>query len=169
MVAPLRNPRCPLNLRADYLRPSPADNCKNKDAIAEHSPDEPSGKSDLQRLETSVQWLKREVLIVQVEAVLRTQKQRRRLPRAGQLAPVFRVPSVNTEEKAEALAFHVAPPLASERLPFTPSRGQQLRNLRGMLCVLIASVVAGSIAYHISVGVLFPASVPAQAGHLQVQ
>jgi hypothetical protein len=54
-----------------------------------------------QRLETRVQWLKREVLIVQVEAVLRSEKQRRRLPHAGQLVPVFGVPSVNTEEKTD--------------------------------------------------------------------
>jgi hypothetical protein len=141
MVAPLRYPPRPLNPNADNFRPSPAANCKNEDAIAGHRPDGLCGSAtDLQRLETSVQWLKREVLIVQVETVLRTQKQRRRLPRAGQLAPVFRVPSVNTGEKAEALAFYVAPPLAFERFPFTPSKERQLRNLRGMLCVLIASL-----------------------------
>ena len=33
-----------------------------------------TAQSNLQRLETSVQWLKREVLIVQVEAVLRSEK-----------------------------------------------------------------------------------------------
>jgi hypothetical protein len=170
MVAPLRNPPRPLNPNADNFQPSLAANWKNEETIAGHNPDEHcSNDTDLQRLETSVQWLKREVLIVQVEAVLRTQKQRRRLPRVAQLVPVFRVPSVNTEETAEALPFHVARPLASERLPFTPTKGQQLRNLRGMLCFLVASVVAGSIAYHISTAVLFSASVPAQAAHLQVQ
>ena len=114
MVAPLRNPPCPLNPNADNFRPSLAANCKNEDAVAGHGPDEPCNRdTDLQRLETSIQWLKREVLIVQVEAALRTHKQRRRLPRAGQLPPVFGVPSVNTGEKAEALSLHVAPSLAN--------------------------------------------------------
>jgi hypothetical protein len=57
----------------------------------------------------------------------------------------------------------VRPPLASERLQLPPLSRQHRTHLPGALFGLIASVIAGSIAYHITAGEVFPAPDPAQA------
>jgi hypothetical protein len=172
MVFPLRNPPVPFEPNADHLRPTAAADRKHEPATAGHGLAEPTGNGDLQRLEASVQWLKREALSVRAEAGLRTEKKRVALPRAGLLPPVSGIPPVTMESslrRRETSTFQLAPPLASERLQLPPVRRRLGRNLRGALLVLIAGTIAGSITYRISGGGLFPASVPAQAAPLQAQ
>jgi hypothetical protein len=145
---------------------SPLHNREHKAAIAGQSLGDPNANNDLQRLEHSVQWLKHEVTVVEIESALRAEKQRRRLPRASQLPTVSGIPSVKnggSYHKRETLPFHLLPPLPSERLQFTPGGRRHHYQLPGALCVLIASLIAGLIAYHISAGGIFPAPEPAQA------
>jgi hypothetical protein len=140
-------------------------------AAVEHRPDESADRNDLQRLESSIQWLKREGTIARTEAGPRALKDRR-LPRAGQLAPISGIRPVDTEgsgHKRETLTFHVAPPLASERIEVPAPSRQHRYNLRGVLGILIGSVIVGLIAYQISVGGLFAASGPAQAAYLKAE
>jgi hypothetical protein len=171
MVFPLRNPPVPFESNADHLRPASAADRKHEPATAGHGLAAPAGNRDLQRLEASVQWLKREALSVR-EAGLRTEKKRVALPRAGLLPPVSGIPPVTNDSflrRGETSTFRLAPPLASERLQLPPARRRLGRNLRGALLVLIAGTIVGSITYRISGGGLFAASVPAQAAPLQAQ
>jgi hypothetical protein len=171
MVSPLRNPPDPLHLNAEPPRPSSAAHCDQAANAGPKSP-EPCASDDLQRLECSVQWLRHEVMVIELEAALRAKKQRQRLPRARQLPAVSGLPPVKTGgsyRKREALPFHVAPPLASERLRLTPERTQHRYKLPGAFCILIAGLIAGLIAYHISAGGVFPAPEPAQAASPQLQ
>ena len=171
MVFPLRNPPVPLDPDADHLRPFLA--AKRKQATAEHGLAEPTGEGDLQRLEASVAWLRREALIVRPDGGLCDRKQKVvALPRAAQLAPVSGIPLVSAESsfhKRETATFQVAPPLPFERLQPALPRRRHRRNLRGALFILIASTIVGSITYRVSVGGMFPASVPAQAALLHPQ
>ena len=50
----------------------------------------------------------------------------------------------------EPLPFHIAPPLATERLQPKLPRRQQNPRLRGALYILIASLIAGSIGYQLA-------------------
>jgi hypothetical protein len=170
MASPLRNPPEPSGLDADLPRPSAAN--REQAAHAGPGPGAPSTNNDLQRLECSVQWLKHEVMAVELEAELRVKKQRRRLPRAGQLPAAAGISPVDTAasgHKRETLPFHLAPPLASERIWLPPRRTRHRHQLPGTLGILIASLIAGLIAYHVSAGGMFPAPESAQAASPQVQ
>jgi hypothetical protein len=172
MVFPLRNPPVPLESIADHLRPLSAAHRKSEQATASHDSAAPAGNGDLQRLEASVQWLKREVQFVRAGPGLGTEKKRMTLPRAAGLPPVSGIPPVTDESsvrRREPSTFRLAPPLASERLQLPPPRRRLGRNLRGALLVVIAGTIVGSITYRISGGGFFPASVPAQAASLQAE
>jgi len=173
MVFPLRNPPGP---NADHLRPSLAG--KREQASARDGLAGPAGGRDLQRLEASVAWLRREALTVRADAGLRTRKNRIALPRAAQLPPVPGLPPVSeitlvsaegSFRMRETATFQVAPPRACERLQLPLRRRRHRRNLRGALLILIAGTIVGSITYRVSVGGLLPASVPTQAASLQAQ
>jgi hypothetical protein len=151
MVSPLRNSSDPLD--AAHVRPSRASDRRRRPASLRS--DEAAGTDDLQRLESIIAWLQHEGGIARPEGGPRAQQEIRRLPRAGQLRPV------------SGISLRVAPPLACERLQLPPPRRQHRNNLRGALCLLIASVIAGSIAYHLSAGGLLSAWEPAQAAFLQ--
>jgi len=171
MVSPLQNLLAALESDLDCPGASQAPGRKHGHAIMEHRPDETADDNDLQRIERSLQWLKRERMIAALEAGLHGRNQRRRLPRAGQLLLRSGIP-VNTEHthrKRATSTIWLAPPVASERLQIPVARRPHPYNLRGALCLLIGSVVAGSIAYHVLVGGLFSALVPAQAASLQTR
>ena len=166
---PLRNPLDPSLSSDDPVRSMRAP----RDARAvEPRPDAAAEDDDLQRLESSVQWLKREHDVIGIELELLARKRRRELPPARQLAPVAGLPPVRPASVAGVRAtstFRVAPPRAFERLQHPVSRQRRPRSLEGAMCVLIISLILGSIAYQISVGGLLSASVPVQAAPLQTQ
>jgi hypothetical protein len=125
-----------------------------------------TGSDDLQRLESTVAWLKRESMIVRAETGCRTREGNRRLPRAVPLPPIPGLPVVGAESSGrKPEIFAVAPPLPCDRLQ--PPRRRHRRNLRGALWLSIAGVIVGSIAYHVSAGELLSAWEPAQAASLQ--
>jgi hypothetical protein len=165
MVSPLRDLLAAVDCDADQLRPSSGADREQAENAGQR-PGEPATINDLERLECSVQWLKHEVMVVRLEAAIHTEKGRRRLPRASQLKPVNAEGSCREREK---LTFHVAPPLASERLQVPTALRQRTNNLRGPVCFLIAGAIAGLIAYHISMGGVFPAPEPAQAASVQAR
>jgi hypothetical protein len=171
MLSPLGNPLDPLELDAEHFRASQAPDCEQ--ATAEQRPDGAAGDGDLQRLQSCVQWLKRECMIARIETGPSAQKTIRRLPRASQLPPASGIsPFAQAEgsrHKRETSIFQVRPPRASERLQLPPAPRQRRTHLSGALFVLIASVIAGSITYHIAAGGVFPAPEPAQAALLQAQ
>jgi hypothetical protein len=172
MVFPLRNPRVPLEAHADHLRASAGVNREREQATAGYGLAEPARDGELQRLEESVAWLRREAVSVRSGVALLSQKQPLALPRAAQLSAVSGLLPVSIESsfhRRETSPFRVAPPLASERLQLPPLRRRHRRSLRGAVFILIASTIVGSIAYRVSVGEFFPTSVPAQAASLQAQ
>jgi hypothetical protein len=173
MASPLRTSfdplNDPLNPAAGRFPPSRAPDRGHRLAAEEPRPPA-AGNDDLQRLESSVAWLKREGMIARLAAEPRGREAHRRLPRAVQLPPIPGIPPVGTEGSGHTReVFAVAPPLACERLPLPPSRRQHRRNLRGAVCLLIASAIVGSIAYHVSAGGLLSAWEPAQAASLRAQ
>jgi hypothetical protein len=169
MVSPLRNSPDPSVSEAVQIPPSRAPDRAPRPAAAEPSPDLASGDHDLQRLESSLTWLKRES--IRLEIGHRARGGIRRLPRAAQLPPV----SVITAPAAEASPrssqgaspAEVAPPRAWERLQLPQARRRH--DLRGALGLLIAGVIAGSLAYHVASGGLLSASEPAQAAPQQAR
>jgi hypothetical protein len=168
MVFPLRNPSGP---NADHLRPSLAGK-RGQASAGDDLVADPAGDRDLQRLEASVAWLRREALAIRADAGRRASKSRIALPRAAQLPPVSGITPVSAESSScrrETAAFQVAPPRACERLQLPLRRRRHRRNLRGALLILIAGTIVGSITYRVSVGELLPASVLAQAALLQAQ
>jgi hypothetical protein len=165
MVSPLRNSPDPCDPTADQLPRVP--HRRHPDAAAAPPPDQAADNDDLRRLESSVQWLMRQGLNARLETQRHTHEENRRLPRATLLPPVPGIPPVRTEDsgrKADTSIFRLAPPLPRERLQLP--RRQHRDGLRGALCLLIASVIAGSIAYRVSAGGAFSASEPAQASAL---
>jgi hypothetical protein len=172
MVFPLRDPPAPLDPDADLVCPDSAANREREHAAAEYGSTEPAGDRDLQRLEASIQWVEREAQLVRREATRRADKKPVVLPRAAQLPPVSGIPLVNAESAVhprETATFLLAPPLAHERLQRPVPRRRRRGYLRAALFILIASMIVGSITYRRSIGELFPASVPAQAAHLQAR
>ena len=171
MVSPLQNLLAALDSDLDCLHASQAPGCEHEHTIVERRTDEAAGDDDLQRIERSLQWLKRERMIAALEAGLHGRNHRRRLPRAGQLLLRSDTP-VGTEHKHRRWAtstIQLAPPLAAERLQAPVARRPHPYNLRGALWLLIGSAVAGTIAYHVLVGELFSALEPAQAASLQAR
>jgi hypothetical protein len=173
MLSPLGNPLDALELDADHFRASQAPDREHEQATAEHRPDGAAADDDLQRLQSCVQWLKRECMIAQIETGPSAQKTIRRLPRASQLPPASGIPrfaqAEGSRHKRETSIFKVRPPRASDRLQLPPAPRQHRTRLSGALFVVIASVIAGSITYHIAAGGVFPAPEPAQAALLQAQ
>jgi hypothetical protein len=166
---PLRNPLDPSLFSDDSIRSA---RVSDDVRVVEPRPDAAAEDDDLRRLESSVRWLKREHDVVGIEFELLARKRRRQLPPARQLAPVAGIPPVRAASVARVRVtstFRVAPPQAFERLQHPVSRQRRPRKLQGAACVLIVSVILGSIAYHISVGGLLSASVPVQAAPLQTQ
>jgi hypothetical protein len=132
--------------------------------------DEAAGDDDLHRLEVSVQRLKRQVMIARLETGHRDREENRRLPRVGLLPRLSGIPPVDTEGsvcKRETMTSLSAPPLACERLQLQPPRRPPRHYLRAALCLLTASVIVGSFAYHVSSRGLFSAWEAAQASALQ--
>jgi hypothetical protein len=167
---PLRNPLDPSLFSDDSIRSARVSDVRVR--VVEPRPDAAPEGDDLRRLESSVQWLKREHDVISIELELLARKRRRALPPARQLAPVAGIPPVRAASVARMRAtstFRVAPPQVFERLQRPVSRQLRHRNLEGAVCVLIVSLILGSIAYHVSVGGLLSASVPVQAAPLQTQ
>jgi len=142
-------------------------------ATAEHRPEGAAGDDDLQRLESSVAWLKRECMIARGETGPSARETIRRLPRASQLLPASGIAQVvdaeGSRHRRGTSIFQVRPPLAFERLQPLPSSRERRTRLPGALFVLIAGAIAGSVAYHVAAGGVFPAPEPAQAASLQAQ
>jgi hypothetical protein len=133
-------------------------------APAATPPADEAAAADLRRLESSVQWLVRQGQMARRETEPGTREEIRKLPRAMSLPPVPGIPPVPTEgsgRKADLSSFRLAPPLARERLQLP--RRQPRHGMRGALCLLVAGVIAGSIAYHVSAGGAFSAWEPAHA------
>ncbi len=173
MQSPLGNTLDASDLDAGHFRASQVPDREHEHATAELRPDGAAGDDGLQRLESSLQWLKRECMIARIETGPSARETNRRLPRAGQLPPASGIPPVVHAEgsghRRERSIFQVRPPLASERLQPPPASRERRPHLPGALVVLIASVIAGSIGYHIAAGGVFPAPEPAQAAPLQAQ
>jgi hypothetical protein len=170
MVSPLRasldSLNDPSNSAAGRLPPSRASDRRRWLAAGQPRPSE-TGNDDLQRLESSVAWLKREGMIARLATEPHARETNRRLPPAVQLPPIPGIPPVGAEGSGHTReVFGVAPPLACERLQLPLPKRQRRRNLRGAVCLLIATVIVGSIAYHVSTGGLLSASEPAQAASL---
>jgi hypothetical protein len=102
---------------------------------------------DLERLQSCLDWLNRERVLLALETEDR--KKPLRLPRAAQLepvpgiAPLAKLPG----HKREGLPVVPAPPLACDRLQ---PPAERTRFSSTMLAALLAAAVAGSIAYHVS-------------------
>jgi hypothetical protein len=157
-----------LDLNAVRLPFSEAPDRAREHATARHRPED-AGEDDLARLESSIEWLKREATIARLETKPSAREKNQRLPRAGQLTPVSGMRPANAESSSptrKALIFELTPPRAHERLQLPPPRREHRSNLRAALYILIASGIAGSIAYHFSAGGLIPASEVAQAARL---
>jgi hypothetical protein len=179
MVSPLRN--SPLFSKPDLSNPDPSNpDLSNPDADhlrASRAPDRglriaavglrspEADNDDLQRLESSVEWLKRQAMIVRPETGQRTGQENLHLPRAVQLPPISGLPAVGANSGRKREVFGVAPPLACERLQ-APPRRRHRHGLRGALCLLVAGAIAGSVAYRVSAGGLLSAWEPAQAASL---
>ncbi len=172
MVFPIRDSLVPSDPDADHRRSAAASSCEPEPAAAGYGP-EPADDRDLQRLEASIQWVEREAQLVRRESARLAAKKPVALPRAAQLPPVSGIPLLNAESAVhprETATFLLAPPLAHERLLHPlPRRRRRRGYLRGALFILIASMIVGSITYRLSIGELFPASLPAQAAHLQAR
>jgi hypothetical protein len=173
MQSPLGNALDASDLDAVHSRASQAPDCEREPAIAEHRPDGAAGDDALERLESSVQWLKRECMIARIETAPSARETIRRLPRASQLPPASEIPAAVRAEgsphKLGTSTFQLRPPLAFERLQPLPRVREPRARLPGALFVLIAGAVAGSIAYHVAAGGVCPAPEPAQAASLQAQ
>jgi hypothetical protein len=151
--------------RGDQVGASPAPIPTPERTMAKRPPGETPGDDDLQRLQRSVVWLKRESKIAALEAGTRGQHHRRRLPRAKGLESVSGIPPVGTDsagQKRRPSTFGLAPPLPSERIQAPAAGRERAHSIPEALCILIAIVIVGSIAYHISVGKLSAAE-PARA------
>jgi hypothetical protein len=112
-------------------------------------------------------------MVARIESGPSARETIRRLPRASQLPPGSGIPPAARAEgsphKLATSTFQVRPPFAFERLQPLPRSRERRTRLPGALFVLIAGAVAGSIAYHVAAGGVFPAPEPAQAAALQAQ
>jgi hypothetical protein len=93
--------------------------------------------SDLDRLETSIRWLRREA---------------DRLPRASRLPPVKGLRSVDEFSRESYIdGVRVPRSLQPSKVPPPPIRERRTDYLRGAMRILIACVVAAPIAYYLSI------------------
>jgi hypothetical protein len=164
-VSPMPNP-----LGEAELAPQPAQALDQSryPVIAAPADDE---ALDLQRLESSLQWLRRECATLEtitVDVAARPQDQPQRLPRAQQLAPIPGLAELSAELRRTAPlqaapGIDLPPPEARDRLMTPPPRQQALTG-REAIYILLAAVIAGWIGYHLaSDGGLLAALSPAQA------
>jgi hypothetical protein len=171
MVSPLRNSPDPSVSETIQIPSSRAPDRAPRPAAAEPRPDLATGDDDLQQLESSLRWLKRQSMVVRrEEAGYRARGGIRRLPPAAQLPPVCGIAAPEAEASPRSQGrspSEVAPPRAWERLQLP--RPRRRNDLRGALGLLIAGVIAGSLAYHIASGGLLSASEPAQAASQQAR
>jgi hypothetical protein len=108
-------------------------------------------------------------MIAGLEAGLHAQRHRRERPGASPLRPASGLPRVSTQgfcQEPSKLTIRLRPPLASERLQFRAPQRRHAANLKRALCLLIASVIAGSIAYHVSQAGSFLQAEPRQVASL---
>jgi hypothetical protein len=164
MVSPLRNSPDPLDTDPDQLRFSRAPDRQPPQEATGSRP--AAAPDDLQRLESSIQWIKREGMLARLEAGHRAPEEARKLPRAALLPPISGIPSVDPDgsrRKRETSTSLLPPPLVGGRVQLQLPTRRHRHTTRGALCLLIASVIAGAIAYHVSGGGAFSAWEPAQA------
>jgi hypothetical protein len=145
-------------------------------ATAELRLGQASHDEHLKRLEASVSWLRREGTIAAIDAEVSAAKRARRLPRVAQLPSILGLPPVGGEPVSAppsgprpVLSFEPAPPSASDRLQALPPLSERSFELRAALFILLGSIVAGSIAYHLSTGGSLSAAAPAQAASFDAQ
>jgi hypothetical protein len=114
---------------------------------------------DLARLTRSVELVQRECAVVVLAAGGRLQKPAQKLPRAAQLAPVPGLSdadatptTVAAAQTPEVIPFHRAPPLAMQRPCPPPPQRRRTYRVRGALYLLVAGLIAASLAYHVAAG-----------------
>lgn len=145
-MSPMRNPSS-----GTELAPQPIQALDQRcDPAAVSAEDE---AFDLLRLESSVQWLQRECEAL--ETCSRPQRELRHLPRARQLDPIPGLSKLCAEVRHKAprrltARKELAPPRARDRLLTPPPRREQPITARGAIYILIAALIAGSIAYHVA-------------------
>jgi hypothetical protein len=164
MVSPFRNSPDPLDNDPDQLRFSRAPDRQPPQEATGSRP--AAAPDDLQRLESSIQWIKREGMLARLEAGHRAPEEIRKLPRAALLPPVSGIPPLDPDgsrRKRETSTSLLPPPLVGGRVELQLPMRRHRHTTRGALCLLIASLIAGAIAYHVSGGGGFSAWEPAQA------
>jgi hypothetical protein len=167
MVSSIRRALGPLDARPQI--PLTPDGLNDGRGAAEPRTDESATDHELARLERSLQNIQRECAIAVLEASPRPRQALRRLPPAAQLGPIEGIPSAQPEplpphrERRGPLPLRPPPPLVAERRGLPPARRQRSARLRGALYVLIASLVAGSIAYQVLSGGVVSATDAAHA------
>jgi hypothetical protein len=156
MVSSIRRALGPLDARPQI--PLTLDGLYDGRVAAELYSDESATDVELARLERSLQNVQRECAIAVLEASPRPRPGPRHLPPAGQLGPIEVIPSARPGPllphnlRRGPLPLRTLPPLVAERRPLPLARRQRSPRLRGALYVLIASLVAGSIAYQVLSG-----------------
>jgi hypothetical protein len=167
MASPFRHSPDSLDSAADHLRLSRTPDRERPQQAAETRSDAAACADDLQRLESSIQWIKRAGMLARLEAGHRAPDGIRKLPRAALLPPVSGVPPVDIEGslRMRGTSTFLLPPreLLQPQLP----RRRRRHSLRGALFLLIAGLIAGSMVYHFSAETLLSALEPAQAASLQ--
>lgn len=154
MVSSIRRALGPLDARPQI--PLTPDCLYDGRVAAELRTDESATDHELARLERSLQDVQRECAIAVRETSPRPRQTPRRLPPAAQLGPIEGIASAQPLPRHNVrrgpLPLRQLPPLVAEWRQLPPMRRQQSPRLRGALYVLITSLVAGSIAYHILSG-----------------
>jgi hypothetical protein len=172
MISPLRNSPDRPDSSAHYFRPSGTPDRERPQQVAGSRPDAAAGADDLARLESSIQWIKHEGMLARLEAGHRPPEEIRKLPRAALLPPVSGIPPVDIEgsgRRRETSTSLLPPPPVGARVQVQLPRRRHRHGLRGALYLLIATVIAGAIAYHVSGDGLLSAWQPAQAASLQAR
>jgi hypothetical protein len=111
-------------------------------------------------------------MLARLEAGHRPPEEIRKLPRAALLPPVSGIPPVDIEgsgRRRETSTSLLPPPPVGARVQVQLPRRRHRHGLRGALYLLIATVIAGAIAYHVSGDGLLSAWQPAQAASLQAR
>jgi hypothetical protein len=165
-LSPMRNPRSEAELPP---QPTQALEQSREPVIAGSAAEE---AFDLLRLQSSVQWLRRECTTLDTtpaDVGERPQTEPQRLPRAQQLAPIPGLAELMTEVRRNSPAqpaarIDLAAPRIVDRLVTPPPQREQALTRREAIYILLAAVIAGLIGYHLaSDGGLLAALGPALA------